>query len=101
MLFGALCVFEELVFNPTKIIQGTCLGSILLKKCFLVRYLIDPVTFLLLFLPVCNYHNRKGRFSALRGKKQNEASLSGSKAMIFYMKKHFLAKKIAHCYAHC
>jgi hypothetical protein len=53
MLFDALLtvVFEDIVFNPTKIIQGTCLGPILLKKCFLERYLIAPVKFLLL-LPV-------------------------------------------------
>jgi hypothetical protein len=63
MLFDALLpvVFEDIVYNPTKIIQGTCLGPILLKKCFLERYLIGPVAFLLLFLPVCNYHNRKGK----------------------------------------
>jgi hypothetical protein len=85
MLFDALLtvVFEDIVFNPTKIIQGTFLGPILLKKCFLERYLIGPVTFLLLFLPVCNYHNRNGKILSSQGKKQNKASLSGSKVMIF------------------
>jgi hypothetical protein len=36
MLFDALLtvVFENTVFNPTKTIQGTCLGPNLLKKCF-------------------------------------------------------------------
>jgi hypothetical protein len=49
MLFDALLtvVFEDIVFNPTKIIQETFLGPILLKKCFLEKYLIGPVTFLL------------------------------------------------------
>jgi hypothetical protein len=39
MLFGALLtvVFEYIVFNPTKIIEGTCSGAILLKKCFVER----------------------------------------------------------------
>jgi hypothetical protein len=39
MLFDALLtiVFEDIVFNPTKIIQGTCLGPFLLKKWFLER----------------------------------------------------------------
>jgi hypothetical protein len=34
MLFDTLLtvVFEDIVFNPTKIIQGTCLGPILLQK---------------------------------------------------------------------
>jgi hypothetical protein len=72
-------VFEDIVFNPTKIIQGTCLGPIL------ERYLIGLVTFLLLFLQVCNYHNRNGKILSSQGKKQNEASLSGSKVMIFYI----------------
>jgi hypothetical protein len=89
MLFDALLtvVFEDIVFNPTKIIQGTCLGPIFLKKCFLerYRYLIGPVTFLLLFLPVCNYHNRNGKILSYQGKKQNEASLSSSKVMMFYI----------------
>jgi NhaP-type Na+/H+ or K+/H+ antiporter len=64
MLFDALSsvVFEDMpvVFNPMKIIQGTCLGPILLKKCFLERYLIGPVTFLLLFLTVGNYLSSQG-----------------------------------------
>jgi hypothetical protein len=30
-------VFEDIVFNPTTIIQGTCLGPFLLKKWFLER----------------------------------------------------------------
>jgi hypothetical protein len=36
MLFGAIltAVFEKIAFNLTKIIQGTCLGPILLKKWF-------------------------------------------------------------------
>jgi hypothetical protein len=36
MLFDAqlIVVFEDIVFNPTKIIQGTCLGPFLLKKWF-------------------------------------------------------------------
>jgi hypothetical protein len=56
ILFDALLavVFEDIVFNPAKIIQGTCSGPILLKKCFLERYLIAPVTFLLLFLYIFN-----------------------------------------------
>jgi hypothetical protein len=39
MLFDAILtvVFEDIVFNPTKITQGTFLGHILLKKCFLER----------------------------------------------------------------
>jgi hypothetical protein len=72
MLFDALLtvVFEDIVFNPTKkIIQGTCLGPILLKKCFLERYLIDPVTFLLLFLPVSNYHTRNDKILSSQGRK--------------------------------
>jgi hypothetical protein len=45
MLFDALLtvVFENIVFNPTKIILGPCLGPILLKKCFLERYLMLDV----------------------------------------------------------
>jgi hypothetical protein len=51
------------------------------------------VTFLLLFLPVCNYHNRKGKILSSQGKKQNEASLSGSYFMIFYIKKALFGQK--------
>jgi hypothetical protein len=71
MLFDALLtvIFEDIVFNPTKIIQVTCLGPTLLKKCFLERYLNGPVTFLLLFLPVCSYHNRKGKILRSKGEK--------------------------------
>jgi hypothetical protein len=102
-LFEALLnvVFEDLVFNPTKIIQVTCLGPVLLKKCFLERDLIGPVAFLLVFLPVGNCRNRKGKILSSQGKKQNEASLSGSKVMIFYIKNTLFGQKIAHCYAHC
>jgi hypothetical protein len=87
MLFDTLLtvVFEDIVFNTTKIIQENCLGPILLEKCFLERYLIGPVTFLLLFLPVYKYRNRNGKILSSQGKKQNEASLSGSKVMIFYI----------------
>jgi hypothetical protein len=37
MLFDAILtvVFDNVVFNPWKIIQGTCLGHFLLKKWFL------------------------------------------------------------------
>jgi hypothetical protein len=78
MLLDALLtvVFEDIVFNPTKVIQGTCLGPILLKKRFLEMYLIGPVTFLLLFLPVCNYHNRKGKILSSQVKK-NRTKLAG------------------------
>jgi hypothetical protein len=51
------------------------------------------VTFLLLFLPVCNYHNRKGMAPSSQGKKQIEASLSGSNLRNLYVKKLFLTKK--------
>jgi hypothetical protein len=70
MLFDAVLtvVFEEIVFNPTKIMQGACSGPILLKKCCLERYLIGPVTYLLLFLPACNYNNRKGKTLSSQGK---------------------------------
>jgi hypothetical protein len=39
MLFGAILrvVFENVVFNPSKIIQGNFLGPFLLKKWFLGR----------------------------------------------------------------
>jgi hypothetical protein len=79
MLFNALLtlVFDYIVFNPTEIIQSICLGPFLLKKCFLEMKLIGYVKFLLLFLPVCNYHNRKGRVHSSQEKKQNEAILSG------------------------
>jgi hypothetical protein len=43
------------------------------------------VKFLILFLPVCNYHNRKGKILSSPGKKQNEASVSGSNFMIFML----------------
>jgi hypothetical protein len=43
------------------------------------------LTFLLEFLTVYNYHNRKGKIHSSQGKKQNEASLSGSTVMIFYI----------------
>jgi hypothetical protein len=71
MLFDALSteVFEDIVFNPTKIIQGTCIGPILLKKSFLERNLMGPLAFLFLFLPLCNYHNRKGKILSSQGKK--------------------------------
>jgi hypothetical protein len=53
------------------------------------------LTFLLEFLTVYNYHNRIGKILSSQGKKkQNEASLSGSKVMIFiYPKSTFLAQK--------
>jgi hypothetical protein len=37
MIFGAILtvVFENVVFNPSKIVQGTFLGPFLLKKWFL------------------------------------------------------------------
>jgi hypothetical protein len=105
LLFDALltAVFKDMVFNPTKIIKGTYLGPILLKKYFLERHLIGPVKFLLLLLPVCNYHNRNGKIFSSQRKKQNKASLSGSKVMIFfkYLKSTFWPTKIAHCYAPC
>jgi hypothetical protein len=50
------------------------------------------VTLLLLVLPVCNYHTSKGKVHSSQGKKQNEASLSGSN-FINLCKKGFLAKK--------
>jgi hypothetical protein len=39
MLLGAILtvVFEKVVFNPSKIIQGTFLGPFLFKKWFLER----------------------------------------------------------------
>jgi hypothetical protein len=39
MLFGAILTvdFENVVFYPSKIIQGTFLGPFLLKKWFLER----------------------------------------------------------------
>jgi hypothetical protein len=43
------------------------------------------LTFLLEFLTVNKYHNRKGKILSSQGEKQNEASLSGSKVMIFYI----------------
>jgi hypothetical protein len=48
LLFGAILtvVFESVVFNPSKIIQGTFLGPFLLKKWFLERQLMGLVTVL-------------------------------------------------------
>jgi hypothetical protein len=39
MPFDALLtvVFENIAFNPTKIIQGASLGHISIKKCYLER----------------------------------------------------------------
>jgi hypothetical protein len=95
MLFGALLtvVFGDIVLNPTKIIQGTCLGPILIKKCFLKRYLIGSVTFLLLFLLVCNYHNRNGKILSSQGKNRTKLACLVQKLWFFISKKHFLAKK--------
>jgi hypothetical protein len=36
---------------------------------------------------VYNYRNRKGKILSSQGKKQNEASLSGSNSTIFYIQK--------------
>jgi hypothetical protein len=53
------------------------------------------LAFLLEFLTVYNYHSRKGKILSSLGKKQNEASLSGSNSTIFlYPKSTFLAKKL-------
>jgi hypothetical protein len=43
---------------------------------------------------VYNNHNRKGKILSFQGKKQNEASLSGSNSTIFISKKHFWQKKL-------
>jgi hypothetical protein len=50
------------------------------------------VTFLLLFLPVCNYYSRKG--PQLSGEKLNKASLSVQILEIFGKK---AKEKIGHC----
>jgi hypothetical protein len=85
--------FEDIVFNPTKIIQGTFLGPILLKKCFLERYLVGPVTFLLLLLPVCNNHNRNGKIFSSQGKNRTKLACLVQKLWFLYQKSTFLPKK--------
>jgi hypothetical protein len=55
MLFDALLtvVFEDIVLNPTKIIQGTCLGHILLQKCFFGKVIYGPCgVFIIIFTSV-------------------------------------------------
>jgi hypothetical protein len=60
------------------------------------------LAFLLKFVTVYNYHNRKGKILSSQGKKQNKDSLSGSNSTNFYIQKAlFWPKIIAHCYGHC
>jgi hypothetical protein len=51
------------------------------------------LAFLLEFLTVYNYHNRNGKILSSQGKKQNEASLSGSNSTIFYIQKALFWQK--------
>jgi hypothetical protein len=62
MLFDALLteVFEDIVFNPTKIIQGTCLGPILPKHFYYYFYQCAIII------------TGAARFSALRGKNRTK-----------------------------
>jgi hypothetical protein len=48
MIFDGIltAVFENMVFDPTKIARGTSLGPSLFKKCFFERLLLGHVTFL-------------------------------------------------------
>jgi hypothetical protein len=62
-----------------------------------VTYGMGLVTFLLLVLPACNYHNRKDKVHSPQGKKQNEAGLSGSNFINLYVKKALIGEKVAHC----
>jgi hypothetical protein len=51
------------------------------------------MAYLLEFLTVHNYHNRKGKILNSQGKKQNEDSLSGSNSTNFHIQKALFGKK--------
>jgi hypothetical protein len=95
LLFGGIltAVFEQMVFDPTKIVQGISLGPSLFKKWFFERLLLGHVTFLFLFLPVYSYHNRNGKILSFQGEKQNEASLTGSISVNFFVQKSVFGEK--------
>jgi hypothetical protein len=58
------------------------------------------VTFLLFFLPMRNYHNRKGKILSSQGKNRTKLACFFKFYDFFLYQNHFLAQKIAHCLAH-
>jgi hypothetical protein len=78
MLFEAILtvVFENVVFNPSKIIQGTYLGLFAQKVVF-GKVTFGPCEVFILFFTIVQLSQLERQGPQLSGEKQNKASLSG------------------------